>query len=114
MSDISTGEPQRGEGRYRAPLSGIFDRQDLLLDRIGAREEVEVVLKLATDSEDSQKAQTRIEAAFEEYKAAYPADSVGLDDFKYVGIASGSGDDNYKDDVIDAIGAGYDDMWSAC
>jgi hypothetical protein len=48
--------------------------------------------------------------AFEQYKAKYPDDDVTLDDFRYVGILSEGGTGEYKDDLVDAIEAKYNDI----
>ena len=46
-------------------------------------------------------------SALKEYKMKYPKDEVSLDDFRYVGIVSGSDINDTKDELIKAIESKY-------
>jgi hypothetical protein len=85
-----------------------------IIARIKGAEQVKVTLELADDPESDQLRSTtgenRMRLAFEQYKAKYPDDDVTLDDFRYVGILSEGGIGEYKDDLVDAIEAKYNDI----
>jgi hypothetical protein len=85
---------------------------DDIIEKIGEHRHVDVILKLSSDSAQTKrdKEQTRMQAAFEEYKDQYPDDEVSLNDFKYVGILFGSEVGSYKDDVVDAVEGKYNDI----
>ena len=93
------------EGKYiRVPAD--------IVDKIGDHKHIGVILKLHHDivQNERDKEQMRIQTAFDEYKVKYPDDDVSLNDFKHVGILSGSEIGKHKDEVVDAIEAKYDDI----
>ena len=52
---------------------------------------------------DGEVDKERMWSALKEYKMKYPEDDVSLDDFRYVGIVSGTGVKESKDELINAI-----------
>ena len=93
------------EGKYLSLPSGI-------IEKIKDPEQVMVILRLDQDTvqDESYREKVRMKSAFDEYKAKYPDDKVTLEDFRYVGILSEGVRGEYKDDVIDAIEAKYNDL----
>jgi len=85
-----------------------------IIAKIKGAARVKVTLELGDDAENSRlessREEARIRLAFEQYKAKYPEDDVSLGDFQYVGILSEGANGEYKDDVVDAIEAKYDDI----
>ena len=95
------------EGKYVAlPL-------DIVL-RIKGTKQVKVTMKWGEAAEgdivEGSMEKGRMQLALEEYVVKYPADDVTLDDFRYVGILSEGLKGTYKDDVVDAIEAGYHEI----
>jgi len=92
------------EGKYLSLPSHI-------IDRIKGTRTIKVSLDLGDKPESKQLESSselnRIKLAFDEYRAKYPDDDVSLNDFKHVGILSGSEIEEYKDEVVDAIEAKY-------
>ena len=95
------------EGKYLSLPSHI-------IEKIKGTRTIKVRLELGDNSEsrqlESSSELNRIKLAFDEYRAKYPDDDVSLDDFQYVGILSEGVSGQYKDDVIDAIEAKYNDL----
>ena len=83
-----------------------------VLAKIKNSERVRVVLKWGQDrvQDESDREKVRMKSAFDEYKTKYPDDNVTLEDFRYVGVLSEGVKGEYKDDVIDAIEAKYNDL----
>ena len=85
-----------------------------IIAKIKGAEEVKVTLELGDDAEssrlESSREEDRMRLALDQYRAKYPDDKVTLNDFRYVGILSEGVNAEYKDDVVDAIEAKYNDL----
>ena len=85
-----------------------------IIARIKGAEQVKVTLELGDDNEssrlESSREEDRMRLALDQYRAKYPDDKVTLNDFRYVGILSEGRIGEYKDEVVDAVEATYNDI----
>ena len=81
-------------------------------EKLKGKERVRVVLYLEDESQGvyANEGDERTKNAMAEYKAKYPDDDVSLSDFRFVGILQDKDLKVSKNELIDTIGAKYDDQ----
>ena len=92
--------------------SGHLSLPNEIYEKLKGKERVRVVLYLEDESQEvyAKEGDERTKNAMAEYKAKYPDDDVNLSDFRFVGILQDKDLKASKNELIDTIGAKYDDQ----